>query len=84
VANVMPSHGSTSGEQFVARDDFSDAHDAHAGDFQQVGPVFAGMTRRPQPYEARDMTVTDTDALLRAAGLADDELAKLHESGVIA
>jgi alpha-methylacyl-CoA racemase len=71
-------------EQFLARDDFSDAHDAHAGDFQQVGPVFAGMTRRPQPYEARDMTVTDTDMLLRAAGVADDELAKLHERGVIA
>jgi len=29
------------------------------------------------------MNVTDTDALLRAAGLADDELAKLHESGAI-
>ena len=55
-----------------------------AGDFQQVGPVFAGMARPTEPYEARDMTVTDTDALLRAAGLADDELAKLHESGVIA
>ena len=71
-------------EQFLARDDYSDAHDPTAGDFQQVGPVFAGMTRSTEPYEARDMTVTDTDALLRAAGLADDELAKLHESGVIA
>jgi len=30
------------------------------------------------------MTVTDTDELLRAAGLADDELAKLRESGAIA
>ena len=60
------------------------AHDATAGDFQQVGPVFAGMTRSTEPYEARDITVTDTDALLRAAGLADDELAELHERGVIA
>mgnify|MGYP000670940240 CR=1 FL=1 len=55
-----------------------------AGDFQQVGPVFAGMARSTERYEARDMTVTDTDALLRTAGLADDELAKLHEGGVIA
>ena len=46
--------------------------------------MFAGMNRSTEPYEARDMTVTDTDALLRAAGLADDELAELHESGVIA
>jgi hypothetical protein len=30
------------------------------------------------------MTVTDTDALLRAAGLRDDDLATLHDSGVIA
>jgi alpha-methylacyl-CoA racemase len=71
-------------EQFRARDDFADAHDARAGDFQQVGPVFAGMARPTEPYEARDMTVSDTDALLRAAGLTDDELAKLHETGAIA
>jgi alpha-methylacyl-CoA racemase len=71
-------------EQFLARGDFSSAHDETAGDFRQVGPVFAGMERPTEPYEARDMTVTDTDALLRAAGLADDDLAKLHERGVIA
>ena len=33
---------------------------------------------------ARDATVTDTDELLTAAGLSGDELAKLHEAGVIA
>jgi hypothetical protein len=32
----------------------------------------------------RDATVTDTDELLAAAGLSSDELAKLHEAGVIA
>ncbi len=71
-------------EQFAARDDLVAAHDAVAGDFRQVGPVFAGMARPDAPYKARDMTVTDTDALLRAAGLDADELAKLHEAGVIA
>jgi alpha-methylacyl-CoA racemase len=71
-------------DQFLARADFSDAHDATAGEFQQVGPVFAGMARSTEPYEARDMTITDTDALLRAAGIADDDLAELHEAGVIA
>jgi alpha-methylacyl-CoA racemase len=70
-------------EQFVARDDYVDAHDATAGDFRQVGPVFAGMQRPSLPYEAPDLTATDTDALLRAAGIDDDELAKLHEAGVI-
>ena len=36
--------------------------------------MFAGMARSTEPYEVRDMTVTDTDALLRAAGIADDDL----------
>jgi alpha-methylacyl-CoA racemase len=71
-------------EQFAARDDLVAAHDATAGDFRQVGPVFAGMLRPEAPYEARDLTLTDTDALLRAAGVGDDELAKLHEAGVVA
>jgi alpha-methylacyl-CoA racemase len=71
-------------EQFEARADFVPAHDATAGDFRQVGPVFAGMEQPTEPYEARDMTTTDTDTLLRAAGLTHDELAKLREAGAIA
>jgi hypothetical protein len=35
-------------------------------------------------YEARDATVTDTDALLTDAGFSADELSKLHDAGVIA
>jgi alpha-methylacyl-CoA racemase len=84
VAPVLTIPEIVTDEQFRARDDYSDAHDAIAGDFQQVGPVFAGMARTSERYEARDMTTTDTDALLRAAGLRDDELANLHESGAIA
>jgi alpha-methylacyl-CoA racemase len=84
VAPVMTVPEIVVDEQFVARDDFVAAHDASAGDFQQVGPVFAGMERPSTPYEAPDMTTTDTDALLRAAGVSDDELAKLHDAGVVA
>jgi len=71
-------------EQFVARGDYVNAHHAAHGDFRQVGPVFAGMEQPSASYEARDATVTDTDALLRAAGISDDELAELHEAGAIA
>ena len=71
-------------EQFVARGDYVDAHHAEQGDFRQVGPVFAGMEQPLAPYEARDATITDTDALLRAAGISDDELAKLREAGAVA
>ncbi len=54
-------------EQFVARGDYVLAHHAEQGDFRQVGPVFAGMEPPSRPYEARDATVTDTDALLTEA-----------------
>jgi crotonobetainyl-CoA:carnitine CoA-transferase CaiB-like acyl-CoA transferase len=71
-------------EQFVARGNYVCAHHADQGDFRQVGPVFAGMTPPSAPYEARDATATDTDALLRAVGLSDDEVAKLRDAGVVA
>jgi alpha-methylacyl-CoA racemase len=84
VAPVLTVPEIVTDEQFTARGDFVPAHDAAAGDFQQVGPVFAGMVTPTEPYEARDMTTTDTDTLLRAAGVSDDDLAKLHEAGAIA
>jgi len=84
VAPVLTVAEAVDDEQFVARGDFVDAHHATHGTFQQVGPVFAGMERSREPYEARDATRTDTDALLAAAGLSADEVAKLHDAGVIA
>ena len=67
------------------RGDFVVAHHHEEGEFRQVGPVFTGMAQPTEPYEAgADAAVTDTDELLTAAGLADDELAKLREAGVIA
>jgi alpha-methylacyl-CoA racemase len=71
-------------EQFVARGDYVHAHHAAQGDVRQVGPVFAGMEQPSAAYEARDATITDTDALLADAGFSADELAKLHDAGVIA
>ena len=79
-----PSPRSSADAQFVARALRRRARTRRTATFRQVGPMFAGMARPTEPYEARDTTVTDTDELLRAAGLADDELAKLRESGVIA
>ncbi len=63
-------------EQFVARGDFVDAHHPDHGD---VPPGRARVRRHGAapagPYEARDATVTDTDALLaRRRAVADDEL----------
>jgi alpha-methylacyl-CoA racemase len=84
VAPVLTAPEIVDDEQFIARHDFVDAHDATMGEFRQVGPVFAGMVAPDVPYEARDMTATDTDALLRTAGLTDDDLRTLRERGAIA
>jgi alpha-methylacyl-CoA racemase len=84
VAPVLTIPETVDDEQFVARGDFVEAHHHEQGTFRQVGPVFAGMAHPTEPYEARDATVTDTDELLTDAGLSVDELAKLHEAGVIA
>jgi crotonobetainyl-CoA:carnitine CoA-transferase CaiB-like acyl-CoA transferase len=71
--------------QFAARGAFVEAkHDTH-GAFRQVGPLFAGMRAAPsEPYAVRDVTETDTEELLRAAGVTADECAQLLEAGVIA
>lgn len=69
---------------FAARDTFSGAHDAQHGAFRQLGRVLAGMPRRQDPVEVRDPTETDTDQLLRAAGLDDTEITALIEEGAVA
>ena len=84
VAPVLSVPEVVADEQFVARGDYVHARHAEHGDFRQVGPVFAGMEPASTPYEARDATVTDTDALLTDAGFSADELTKLHDAGVIA
>ena len=69
---------------FAARDTFTSAHEAEHGDFRQLGRVLAGMVRDQGPVEVRNATVTDTDALLRAAGLDDSEITALIAEGAVA
>jgi crotonobetainyl-CoA:carnitine CoA-transferase CaiB-like acyl-CoA transferase len=57
-------------------------HPTH-GTFKSVGPTLAGQVKVDR-YEVREGDVTDTDALLADAGLSNDEIAKLHDAGVIA
>jgi alpha-methylacyl-CoA racemase len=84
VAPVLTVPEAIADEQFVARGDFVDAVHPEQGTFRQVGPVFAGMQRPDAPYEARDATITDTDAVLAVAGFSADEIAKLQDAGVVA
>ena len=53
------------------------------GTFLSVGPTLAGQVKAER-YEVREGDVTDTDELLAAAGLSDDEITKLRDAGVVA
>lgn len=65
-------------EHFRARNVFVDA-----GQTEQAGWLFAGMDRE-RAGEIRDLTVTDTDALLRDAGYTAEEIRALRDEGVAA
>ena len=70
--------------QFVARDAFVDAVHPRHGSFRQIAPTLAGMARPSAPYAVDDGELTDTDELLRAAGVSPDESVELRRTGVVA
>ena len=70
--------------QFVARGAFVDAVHPRHGSFRQVAPTLAGMARPRRPYAVRDTDLTDTDELLRAAGISPEESVQLRRAGVVA
>jgi alpha-methylacyl-CoA racemase len=70
--------------QFAARGDFADAVHPTDGAFRQVAPVLAGQVRSNEPIDVPDMSASDADELLRAAGLAPEQIAALLDDGVVA
>jgi alpha-methylacyl-CoA racemase len=76
-------------DQFAARHAIVDAVTAPSDHraptrFRQVGPVLAGMAPAADPVEAGDPTRSDTDRLLRTAGLTVEHIAELRDKGVVA
>ncbi len=69
--------------QLEARGAFGEALDAAGRRFRQLAPPLAGMPRPSGPVRVRDASVSDTDALLREAGLAPEKIEALRTSGVI-
>jgi alpha-methylacyl-CoA racemase len=65
-------------EHFRARNVF-----VETGQVEQAGWLFAGMDRE-RPGEIRDITHTDTDALLRDVGYSAEEIRALRDEGVAA
>jgi alpha-methylacyl-CoA racemase len=70
--------------QLAARGAFGEAQDAAGRRFRQLAPPLAGMPRPSGPVRVRDASASDTDALLREAGLAPEKIEALRTSGVIA
>jgi alpha-methylacyl-CoA racemase len=63
---------------------FGEAVHPGRGRFRQLAPLLAGQTRQPGPCAVSDAAETDTDALLREAGLAAREIETLRSGGVVA
>jgi alpha-methylacyl-CoA racemase len=66
-----------------ARGTFARAEHPERGAFEQLAPLLAGAERAQPPHRVRPPEETDTDALLRAAGFADDEIEKLRAEGAV-
>ncbi len=59
------------------------AEDPQAGSFRQVAPILAGGVREQPLHHVRDADETDTEELLKDAGLSGDEIAKLLADGAV-
>jgi len=84
VAPVLTVAEAARDPQFEARGAFREARHPERGRFRQVGPVLAGSTVPEEPVSVAAPGATDTESVLRAAGLAPDAIAKLREEGVVA
>jgi alpha-methylacyl-CoA racemase len=73
----------TSDEHFAARNVFMDAEDPQAGSFKQTAPILAGGVREQPVHRVRDTDETDTEPLLKEAGLSADEIAALLADGAV-
>ena len=71
-------------EQFGARGTIVTATHATEGAFRQLGTLLAGTDTGRRTFDVRDASATDTDALLRAAGYDDGQIAALRGEGAVA
>jgi alpha-methylacyl-CoA racemase len=68
---------------FVARGAFAEAKDTEHGTFRQTGAVLAGAPRDLPVHEVPAPDHTDTDAVLREAGVDDEAIQRLRDAGVV-
>jgi len=71
-------------EHVMARGVLATATSPTTGEFRQLGTLLAGTDTSQQAFVLPDQAVTDTDALLGAAGYSPDDIAALREKGAVA
>jgi alpha-methylacyl-CoA racemase len=69
---------------FRSRRVFVQARHPEHGTFTQVGPVMAGIDRSAEAYDVPNSARTDTDEVLRGAGVQEDDIETMRREGVIA
>ena len=84
VAPVLSAPELAADAHFAARRAFVEARSPRGARFRQVGAVLAGQATPDEPVALPDPSATQTDALLREAGLAEEEVARLRREGVVA
>jgi len=70
--------------QFTARDTVASASHPREGELRQLAPLLAGMTRPEAPAALPDMSRTDTEHLLKEAGVDGETVARWVARGVVA
>jgi alpha-methylacyl-CoA racemase len=83
VAPVYAVHELVDDPHLAARGAFAEAKDAEHGTFRQTGAVLAGAARDLPVHEVPAPDHTDTDAVLREAGVPDETIASLRAAGVV-
>ncbi len=68
----------------AARGAFGEAEHAEHGRFRQLAPVLAGQARAEGPVPAGDAGVTQTETLLREAGVEQDVISAWRAQGAVA
>jgi alpha-methylacyl-CoA racemase len=81
VAPVLTPAETAADAGFASRGAFATARAATGEHWPQLAPLFAG-AQRDANYELPDRSVTDTDAVLAAAGFTADDIAQLRAEGV--
>ncbi|MBV9869093.1 MAG: CoA transferase, partial [Frankiaceae bacterium] len=82
VSPVLTSTEAAGDPAFAARKAFAMARAATGESWPQLAPMLAGAIRA-DGYDLPDRSVTDTDAVLTAAGFTVDEIAQLRDEGVV-